>query len=65
MIAWVSVLSELFVNLSAGWFALVIIEPKLNPNLTLIELLSRLFSGIIALLIAKYLRQQQINYERF
>lgn len=60
--AWFIVLSELFVNLSAGWFVVVFIEPQINPPLTVEKLLALIFKlilGILSLVIAKYLREER------
>ncbi|MEK7543731.1 MAG: hypothetical protein AAB557_02590 [Patescibacteria group bacterium] len=55
---WFEIVSELFVNLSAGWFAVVFIEPQLGTLKTPWELLFRFFLGIISLFIAKSLREE-------
>jgi len=56
---WFEILSELFVNLAAAWFALLLIEPQiseLGPEPWL-PLTLRFSLGIISLLIAKLLRE--------
>ncbi len=57
-IVWFEIVSELFVNLAAGWFAVVFIEPQLGTLKTGWELLFRFFLGITSLFIAKSLREE-------
>jgi len=56
---WFSVLSDLFVNLSAGWFAAAIIIPIGNRRhkLNLWLLTTNIAFGILALIIAFQLRR--------
>ena len=55
---WFEIISELLVNIAAGWFALVFIEPQLSPLnvVTALSLIVKLMCGIISLIIAKALR---------
>jgi len=57
---WLSVLSDLFVNLAAGWFAIVFIEPQISgiSSETMLPLILRLIAGIVSLAIAKRFRQE-------
>lgn len=59
---WSEILSELFVNLSAGWFAVVFIEPQLGLLKSAWPLLFRFFLGILTLVIAKRLREEVKSY---
>jgi hypothetical protein len=45
-------LSQLCINLAAGWFALVLIAPGLEPINDFGWLLKNLFFGIVALVVA-------------
>lgn len=61
MATWFDVLSELFVNISAAWFAVAVIEPQINIIQTkqdLLTLIFKLFLGIISLVVAKHLREK-------
>lgn len=57
---WFEIISELLVNLSAGWFAVVLAFPlafrPLPPNY-LVLLTANLAAGIMALVVAKKLRE--------
>lgn len=58
---WFEVLSDLFVNISAGWFGVVFIEPQLglvNTKVDIFWLLFKILSGIISLFIAKYFKEK-------
>lgn len=60
MKTWFQIGSELFVNLAAGWFAIVFIEPQvseLTPE-TILVLTARLVVGILSLYAAKKLREE-------
>ena len=60
-IMWFQIISELFVNLAAGWFGVVFIQPYLESIRTpedILWLLFKTLSGIISLFIAKYLREK-------
>lgn len=58
MILWLQAVSDLFINLSAGWFGAALIvplytkKPKFKPWVLTINLLL----GIVALLLAIFLR---------
>lgn len=57
--AWISVGSELFVNLAAGWFGAAFVVPsflKLRSPYNLILLTADLLFGIVALLVSVVLR---------
>lgn len=60
---WLDVLSDLFVNLSAGWLAIVFIEPQIGPVKNIFLLLLRCFSAILSLVIAKILREEAKKYD--
>jgi hypothetical protein len=57
----IGVLSDLLVNLSAGWFGLILIIPGLggvkSPQDAIFLLTTNLFWGIIALVLAMKLRE--------
>lgn len=57
---FLSTLSELFVNLSAGWFGAVLILPGVwsshNLNVNISVLLNNVFYGIISFVGAMYLK---------
>lgn len=55
---WLEVLSDLFVEFAGVWFALVLIEPQLNPKTDILTLTSRIFFGILSLVAAKYFREK-------
>ena len=62
MVIWFEIISELFVNISAGWFAVafvdiqtVIVAPSYEKILILIF---KAFFGIISLFIAKFFREK-------
>ncbi|MBI2641343.1 hypothetical protein HYW87_01990 [Candidatus Roizmanbacteria bacterium] len=58
---WLEILSELFVNLAAAWFAIVFIEPLTrivqSPEGVFILTL-KFILGILSLVIAKNLREE-------
>ena len=59
--AWSSVVSDLFVNLSAGWFGAVLIVPNffgLNPPFNSLVLTGDILAGIFSLLIAFKLKKR-------
>lgn len=65
---WLEILSELFVNLAAGWFALVFIEPRFSSLDTFemfLVLTAKGSLGILSLLLAKYLREEARKHEQF
>ncbi len=60
MKGWLEIVSEVLINLAAGWFAVVFIEPQLSgftpqtfSNLTL-----RFTAGIVTLAVAKRFREE-------
>lgn len=57
---WFQILSELFINLSAGWFGLVLIENQFNKKSSddVLGLILRILIGIISLFIAKLFREK-------
>jgi len=60
---WLGILSDLFINLVAGWFGFVFIELSINTRFTIPNLIFKILLGILSLLVAKQLRQTLINYE--
>lgn len=60
--AWLEVLSELFVNIAAGWFAIVFIEPQLGGIRSIGPLLFRLILGMFSLVVAKFFREEAKKY---
>lgn len=60
MNSWLSVLSDLFVNLAAGWFALILIELQISKfdSATFLSLTGRFVVAILTLLIAKIFREK-------
>ncbi len=59
------VLSDVLSNLSAGWFALLLIEPGIDPAVDKKRLIIRFMSGMITLLVALIFRSIEKSYERF
>ncbi len=55
---WFEILSELFVNLAAGWFAVVFIEPQFGSVGTVWFLIHRFILGMLSLSFAKLLRDE-------
>lgn len=58
---WFEILSELFVNFAAAWFAVVFIETQITEIASIKDFLLLIFRfilGILSLLIAKYLREK-------
>ena len=56
---WFIILSDLFVNLAAGWFGIILIGPALaniSSFIDILWLLSNVIIGIICLLLAYKLR---------
>lgn len=59
---WFSIVSDLFINLAAAWFALVLIEPYISPTSAHPVLLTtRFLVGILSLVIAKKLKEESEN----
>ncbi|MBI3577740.1 hypothetical protein HY086_06915 [Candidatus Gottesmanbacteria bacterium] len=58
---WLEILSDLFVNIAAGWFALVFIEPQLASVLNISALILRFLSGMMSLMIAKQFKEEAKN----
>ena len=57
---WFEITSELFINLAAGWFAVVFIEPQISgftPQ-TFSILTIRFTAGIVTLALAKRFRDE-------
>lgn len=64
---WYQIISELLVNLAAGWFGVVIIDLLIKEVSTfgdLVSLLIKLGFAIISLLAAKYFREGSIIRRR-
>lgn len=59
------VLSDVLSNLSAGWFALLLIEPRIDPTVDNKRLIMRFISGMLTLLVALLFRRIEKSYERF
>ncbi len=59
---WLEILSDLFVNLSAGWLAVAFIEPQINSTRNISLLLFKLILAIVSLIIAKSLREEAKKY---
>ena len=58
---WLEILSELFVDLAAAWFAVAFIEPQfgiINTFSDILWLILKVFAGIISLFVAKHLREK-------
>jgi len=58
--AWIRALAGLFINLSAGWFSVVLIGPQISVPTTLSEfwfLTVNIIFGILSLLIAVKLEE--------
>jgi hypothetical protein len=55
-----NILSQLFVNLAAAWFAIVVVTPGLIPTDTFITSLFRnFFFGIVAIILALILAKER------
>lgn len=56
---WLATFSDLFVNLSAGWFAVVFIDQQTSEfNFpTLLSIIGKLLCGIMSLYLAKKLKE--------
>lgn len=54
--AFIRVMGDIFGNLSSGWFALLVIEPKADLEINLERLIIRFISGILTLGIALIFR---------
>jgi len=58
---WFEIISELFVNLAAGWFGLVLFVPQFSRITTSQDFLLLIFKfllGIISLFAAKFFREK-------
>jgi hypothetical protein len=58
---WLEIISEWLVNISAGWFAIAVIEPNFNQDFSLeimAPLTLRLTAGIVSLMLAKVPRER-------
>jgi len=58
---WFGILSDLFVNIAAAWFAVVFVEVQVSSFQTgenVLVLLLKLLVGILSLFLAKYLREK-------
>ena len=58
---WFQIISELFVNLAAGWFGAVFIEiqiSKIQSSADILLLIFKFNIGILSLFIAKFLREK-------
>lgn len=57
---WLSIISELFVNLSAGWFGAAFILPAVSENIFTVDpklLTADIILGILSLILAKVFRK--------
>jgi len=64
MSAWPEIISELLVNLAAGWIGVVVAVPAIIPLQTmagLVFLTANLLLGIVSLLMAKRLRELKVE----
>jgi len=60
-LVWFEILSDLFVNLAAGWFGLVLIETQLSPVTDISSVFFLTFKtllGILSLILAKRLKEE-------
>jgi hypothetical protein len=58
---WLEIISEWLVNISAGWFAVAVIEPNFNQVFGSDEIASltlRFTFGIVSLMLAKLFRER-------
>ena len=58
---WFEIISEFLVNIAAGWFAVVFIEPQLFPIQSVTDFLTltlKFLLGILSLFAAKYFREK-------
>jgi len=59
--SWLEILSEFFVNIAAGWFGIIFIEPQIAPIRDITDVLALTFKGIfgiVSLVLAKILREE-------
>ena len=56
---WFEVFSELYINLAAGWFALVFIEPQISgsPQIAIPRLTLDILAGILSLYYGKKFKE--------
>lgn len=58
---WLEIISEWLVNISAGWFAVAVIEPNFGQGVSfeaIGPLTLRLTAGIVSLMLAKVFRER-------
>jgi hypothetical protein len=58
--SWSNIVSDLFVNLSAGWFGAAFILPSVSENMARIDfriLTGDIILGILSLILAKVFRK--------
>lgn len=58
--SWFNIISDLFVNLSAGWFGAAFILPAVSENLLTVDfrlLTADIILGILSLVLARVLRK--------
>ncbi|MEK7168618.1 MAG: hypothetical protein AAB778_01270 [Patescibacteria group bacterium] len=57
---WFSIISDLFINLSAGWFGAAFILPAVSENLLTVDfrlLTADVILGILSLILARVFRK--------
>lgn len=56
---WFGIISDLMVNLSAGWLAVIFIEPQKSPIdlIVFLSIIAKLTCAIMSLIFTKYLRE--------
>lgn len=67
MLVWYQIISELFVNLAAGWFGVVFIQPyvdSIHTSQDILWLLFKVLSGIMSLFTAKFFREKSRRRRR-
>lgn len=65
-LVWAEIISELLVNLGSAWFALAVVEPKVNPPFSRVAplLTSRVVFGMLSLVLAKQFREAAKENDR-
>jgi len=60
---WLRAFSQLFINLSSGWFGAVFVVPVLSGKLDLVSLIINFVYGILCLVLHVKLEQILLSYE--
>ena len=58
MLIWYQIISELFVNIAAGWFGVALFEPKIASVNQILLLILKIILGILSLFVAKFFKEK-------